>query len=94
LSFTIPPIDKPAVKRLAFNLETSRVNPALGQTLVPPSQIPIRAAENIDSRALSAPQMSKLQGVLEKQRTLRLIGGNLLPSRVTHESVWLILHRS
>ncbi|MCI0621207.1 MAG: hypothetical protein L0387_05985 [Acidobacteria bacterium] len=41
LGFIIAPIDQPAVKRLAFNLETSRVNAALGQTLVPLSQIPI-----------------------------------------------------
>ena len=51
------PIDKPAVKRLAFNLEASRVNAALGQSLLPPSQIPICAADNFDSRSFSAPQM-------------------------------------
>jgi hypothetical protein len=42
LSLIIAPIDKPAVKRLAFNLETSRVNAALGQILVSPySNLPL-----------------------------------------------------
>jgi hypothetical protein len=77
LVFAIPHLVKPVVKRLAFNLETSRVNAALGQTLVPRSQIPICPAENFDSRSLLAPQMSRLQAAREKHHTLLLIGGNV-----------------